>query len=499
MKTWRSLHLRTHLLFVVLVALLPAIGLAVYMGFRLRQNMADQATAENLRLARLIALDHERRLGLAQNTLITLAGSSQVVSLDLKACSVLFRRVVRQNAAFANVLLASPNGDIIASGVELDKPISVSDRPYFQKALQTRQFAIAGYVISRSTGKSARAMAEPILDDRGAVAAVLIGAFDLEQFGDVLERVQLPVGATVTVFDADGIILYRLPEAKQYVGKPVGKETLSHCMAEPAEGTYRGRGSVGEARLFAYVQAGGGAPDEKMFVRISVEEAMVYWKADQFLRRSLIGILCITLLVLLLTRYISERIILQPVTQLIRAAERVENGQVQTRSEIPYGHGEFGQLARAFDAMTDALAQRERQRDLVEEELRTAEEKLNATFFSIGDGVICTDTQARIVLMNPVAEGLTGWPLSLARAKPLSDVFHIADGQTRRPADSPVRDVLRDGIVVPAGVNILFSRQGKERLISTNSAPIRTKDGLVAGAVLVFRDITTEREAHRQA
>ena len=91
----------------------------------------------------------------------------------------------------------------------------------------------------------------------------------------------------------------------------------------------------------------------------------------------------------------------------------------------------------------------------------------------------------------------SGWPLPLARAKPLSEVFHIAGGQTRRPADSPVRAVLRDGVVVPAVVNILLSRHGKERLISTNSAPIRTKDGMVAGAVLVFHDITAEREAHK--
>jgi len=482
---------------VVLVALLPAIALALYLGFRMRQNMADQARSEDLRLVRFIALDHERRLDLAKNTLMTLASSSQVVSLDLKACSVLFRRVTRQNAVFANILMASLDGDIVASGIDLDRPITVTDRPYFQKILQTRQFITGGYIISRSTGKAARPMVAPVLDERGVMRAMLIGVFPVEQLGDVLARVQIPAGAVVTVFDADGTILYHFPEAPDLVGTPLASDALKRCLANPAEGTYEGRGGSGERRLFAYVRAGAGAPDETLFVRISVEEAMVYRKADQFLRRSLIGILSIMLLVLLLTQFIVSRIILHPMNQLIAATEKVEEGQLHTRSQIPYDHGEFGQLARAFDEMTDAMAQRERQRDLVEDELRTAEEKLNATLLSIGDAVICTDPQARIVLMNPVAEGLTGWPLALARAKPLSEVFHIADAQTRRPANNPVRDVLRDGVVVPAGVNVLFSRQGKERIISTSAAPIRTKDGLVAGAVLVFRDITAEREAHR--
>ncbi len=52
----------------------------------------------------------------------------------------------------------------------------------------------------------------------------------------------------------------------------------------------------------------------------------------------------------------------------------------------------------------------ERQR--AEEQLDAEKERLAVTLGSIGDGVITTDTAGKIVLLNKVAEQLTGWSYS---------------------------------------------------------------------------------------
>lgn len=126
------------------------------------------------------------------------------------------------------------------------------------------------------------------------------------------------------------------------------------------------------------------------------------------------------------------------------------------------------------------------------------EAELKATLYSIGDGVISVDMDGRVVMINPVAERLTGWSETEARSKPLTEVFNIVNEETRAKVENPVRRILRDGTVIGlANHTILISRDGTERAISDCGAPIYDREGRMAGVVLVFRDQTEERKAQR--
>jgi len=97
---------------------------------------------------------------------------------------------------------------------------------------------------------------------------------------------------------------------------------------------------------------------------------------------------------------------------------------------------------------------------------------------SIGDAVIATDTQGRIVFLNSVAEALTGWTLSQAERRPLEDVFVIVNETTRVRAENPVAKVLQSGYVVGlANHTILVSKDGQDFPIDDSAAPIRAEDG----------------------
>jgi two-component system sensor histidine kinase EvgS len=63
------------------------------------------------------------------------------------------------------------------------------------------------------------------------------------------------------------------------------------------------------------------------------------------------------------------------------------------------------------------------------------EEKLSVTLSSIGDAVIATDREARVILLNPVAEQLTGWTQAEADGRPIDEVFHIINKKSRQPAN----------------------------------------------------------------
>jgi PAS domain S-box-containing protein len=139
------------------------------------------------------------------------------------------------------------------------------------------------------------------------------------------------------------------------------------------------------------------------------------------------------------------------------------------------------------------------ERRRAEERLDRQSEWLRVTLGSIGDAVIATDTQGRVALLNPVAQSLTGWSETDAKGRPLTDVFRIVNEGTREIVEDPAARALRDGVIVGlANHTVLIARDGSERSIDDSAAPIRSSQGEVIGAVLVFRDVTEARTAERR-
>ena len=130
--------------------------------------------------------------------------------------------------------------------------------------------------------------------------------------------------------------------------------------------------------------------------------------------------------------------------------------------------------------------------------LRESEEKLAVTLNSIGDAVIATDAKARVTLLNPLAEKLTGWTQAQAGGRPIGEIFSIINKETRQPATIPVMETLAQGTIHGlANHTVLIARDGTECDIADSCAPIRDRDAQVVGAVLVFRDVTGEYAAQR--
>jgi PAS domain S-box-containing protein len=131
--------------------------------------------------------------------------------------------------------------------------------------------------------------------------------------------------------------------------------------------------------------------------------------------------------------------------------------------------------------------------------LAVEREWLAVTLHGIGDGVIATDTEGRVTLMNPVAQALTGWSEDEARGRPLEEVFPIVDEGTGHRCENPALKALATRAVQEmANGTVLVARDGKERVIADSAAPILAQDGLVIGAVLVFRDVSENHRAARE-
>ncbi|TGL87219.1 response regulator [Leptospira congkakensis] len=124
---------------------------------------------------------------------------------------------------------------------------------------------------------------------------------------------------------------------------------------------------------------------------------------------------------------------------------------------------------------------------------KSKKEHLETVLHSIGDGVIATDSDGKVIRMNPIAEKLTGWTHDEGVGLDIKEVFKIVNVKTRSLVENPVDIVLRtNSIVGLANHTVLLSRDGSEYQISDSGSPIKDLNGETRGVVLVFRDITAE-------
>ena len=140
------------------------------------------------------------------------------------------------------------------------------------------------------------------------------------------------------------------------------------------------------------------------------------------------------------------------------------------------------------------------ERKRAEESLEAEKQQLAVTLKSIADGVITTDAQGRVVLVNTIAEHLTGWTQAEAAGQPLDEIFRCINEVDEGPAPNPIHEALASGQNVKmANHRFLIARDGTRRLLEDSAAPIRLEQGgPITGAVLIFRDITHQAELERE-
>ncbi|HQS57267.1 MAG: hypothetical protein B7Y56_00130 [Gallionellales bacterium 35-53-114] len=128
-------------------------------------------------------------------------------------------------------------------------------------------------------------------------------------------------------------------------------------------------------------------------------------------------------------------------------------------------------------------------------------ELAHITLNSIGDAIITTDYDGSIIMMNPVAEALTGWTRKEAAGMPLESVLNIINQVTRKPLQQLAYSAIRDNCTIVDDVNnhsVLVSRDSKEYSIEFSASPMRNNEGYTLGCVLVCHNITEKFQLMEQ-
>jgi len=159
----------------------------------------------------------------------------------------------------------------------------------------------------------------------------------------------------------------------------------------------------------------------------------------------------------------------------------------------------FSPLGKAVHGLWLAVARDVTSRKEAELALHAEKERLSVTLRSIGDGVLAADHQGRIVLINGVAERLTGLTLEEAQAKTLNEVFRLYDSRTRKPLANQERLLAapHEIIELPGSI-LLASHDGAFHPIAASIAPMRTPGRSAIGTVIAFRDMSVRERMEQE-
>ncbi len=480
--------IRFQLAVLVLVAILPAfIASIVHL---LHEREADGRLA--LDQVRLVADDTASRLQLSldnyASTLALIADQALIKAMDPGVCDPLINSFVRLNPEFVTIGTRDLQGRPICT-FRPDPPSAeqVQQFSWFAQALASDGFHAGDVFLAPLAKRWVTVLSAPIRDTGGARIGLALLPLDLLAFNQVVMQ-NTPPNAMVSVLDRDFRIMLRSADLPTFVAQPGTEslEELRRAVQSNPVGVIEITDAAHVPRLFAYRQL----PDHGWLVIAGMPRDTVFAEANRVLRNSLIGSLALLLLALVLAWRLARGIV-RPIETMVATSTRIAAGDTQARVAHSGGPVDVAELGDAFNHMLQARAQ-------AESALRENEENLSITLQSIGDAVIATDLDGRVIRMNPVAERLTGWDRVQANGQPLESVFRIVGANGSDVAQDPVRQVLASGEVVGlANDTVLLSRDGTRYHIADSAAPIRARDGSIVGVVLVFSDVTERYKAQR--
>lgn len=439
-------NLRERFLLLVLIALIPVLAVIAYMAAGQRQQAMAMAEADTVHLVRLAVREQERVIGETRQLLVALSRLPVALRPDSAECSRLLGDIHGAYRYLLNIGIATLDGRIRCSAIALPGPVDISDRPYFQRALATRNLGVGEYQIGRVTGVRTVNVGYPVING-DQVMSVVYAALDLSWLGALASGLNLPAGSTATVIDSAGTIIARYPEDDGWLGR-----SMTEWDVVPAMLTRQGEGSAvlvgpdGIERIYGFAPLHPGTSNTA-FVLVGVPKAHALAVVERVVSQGLTLWLLVGVLVALAAWVSSELFVIRPVRALAGAVRRLSEGDLSARSGLPSGRDEIGRLARDFDAMAAALQR-------VRAALETLTRANRAVTRAKDEEGLLADMCAAVVSSGGYAAVWVGFLEGADRLHPVAHAGIECSSNTRfvdlplLPEDHPLRRCLRANAVV---------------------------------------------------
>jgi len=364
--------LRSRLVHLVLLAVLPSLGLTLYMGLEEHRIQSADLEVNTLRLTRLAAGQLGQAIEGARQLLTGLSQLREVREGNYEGSRELFVNLLKQYPYYVDFGTIDDNGDIACSGRQSDTPVHLEDQAYIRRALRTGDFVISGYQVETSSGKPVIYFVYPV---KGLVSDVY-AALDLSSIKSIDIAAQLPAGAVFLVLDYNGVVLARYPDNERWIGQLMpGELVILAGMGEGRDSLVAIHGGGLTERLYGITTIRG-APETNIYVSIGMSKEAAFAAIDRVFHRNVAGVALVGILALLAAWIGGDVFILDRLKELVGATKRLASGDLGVRIG-PFGNrDELSILASSFNEMAESLDERTTQVHQAEAKYRTLVEQI---------------------------------------------------------------------------------------------------------------------------
>ncbi|WP_352400778.1 HD domain-containing phosphohydrolase [Anaerotignum sp.] len=377
----------------------------------------------------------------------------------------------------------------------------LSTRDWYTNTISQDKTTITLPYIDLISNKLAITIATPLKKDGEVVGAFGLDIL-LEDLYTVMRQYETAIDSDLCLIYDNGLILYTsnanntLGSEFVYLQESINENIAAKVLS--GESGFTQYNQQGEEKYIAYVPV----KDTNIIVFANILRAKILEPINRFIWINLF-ILLIIILIIICFLFFIERLISAP---LIKICKEIENYtkdiSINLPTEFLKRKDEVGTLSNGITFMLNKISNYILKLEEKNEELFYTKEMINrdrilfkTTLRSLGDGVISTDINGDIQIMNDVAEKLTGWKKHEAFGRSFEEVFVIINEFSRETVTSPVKKVFESKGIHEIDENtLLVTKHGKLIPIEDSAAPILDKDGNITGVVIVFRDFTDKKQ-----
>ncbi len=360
---------------LVLGCLVPIVGVQLYSQFALYEQRQTQLGTLALRQAELAngdlasIVDGIRQLSTVIGSLPELAGPG---GASRAACGDRLAALQRNLAAYRFFAVADPAGKVICASAPA---LPGGDAPpaWMAGFVADPMREIGEYGAASGIDGGFLPVRTPMPNGRGMIVAALDLRWLSRHLQETqLERTPLLPNSTLVLTDRNGLVIARFPEGEQWMGHRL-PDSLAPLLKLRRPSTSIVVDEEGRRQLAAYIPAN--LPPVGLIAIETLSLAELMARTDAAFWRDAMLLAAAALVAAALAWVVGRRFIQRPTEALIAAAERWGQGDLHARADASDTTGEFGVLARAFNAMATSLEFREREQRVQAEmlEARVAE------------------------------------------------------------------------------------------------------------------------------
>ncbi|MBI4663094.1 MAG: HAMP domain-containing protein [Verrucomicrobia bacterium] len=361
--------LRTRLLFLVLLPVIPALVLAIHSSLEQRRFGVFRVENDAIRVAQLAVVDQLAMIETTRQHLAALSRFPQARGTNIASFDAFFANLVKIYTNYSDFGLVETNGDLVSCTFGRVAPSNRADQAHFQRVRKTLDFAIGSFQPREGSNNPSVLFGQPIFDEKGRWARLVYAALDLSVVNREAAKAQLPEGGVIHVFDRDGHVVASHPGAEKWIGQSVSGSRLMKTVLSKNEGTAELPGLDGVSRLYAFLPIRSG-PEASLFVVVGIPTSLAFAEPKQVLARNLTVLSLIAVLVFCGALLYAKAYILRPVKALVNATRRLASGDLTARTGLGHSKGELHQLARAFDDMAESVQRQQLEIERSQEEIR---------------------------------------------------------------------------------------------------------------------------------